>query len=158
MNFINELLIFLVLTGTMLVFLLVYALAENNYDFKKTVTNFVKAEGHNKILMASIKILTVPILVAIVFFGANKAFSAEVQWFPHSKVFVGLDYNVTEKSPMCLDDGTSNRIHSNMGFQQYIAVYGNISFSGKFTHNSCALNKDAPGVNAAGLVVEWIIK
>ncbi len=158
MGFINEALLFLGITLSLLVALILYAFTRNNYNWEETLANFKKAEGHDKVLMASIKILTVPVLVAIVFFGANKAFSQEVKWLPYSKVFVGLDYNIAEKSPMCLDVGTSNRVHSNIGFQQYIAIYGNISFSSKFTHNSCALNKDAPGINAVGLSFEWIIK
>lgn len=155
----DDVITFLMSTAVMLGVLLLYVFVKSGSSREGFKEYWEHSEGKDKPIWKSILfILGIPLLVGILFTAFYKdANSAEIKWFDHSSVFVGLDYT-QHANPFCERDGHSDRISSNMGFKQNIFIKGNVALNAKYTHHSCAINPDSDNAyDAVGLVIEWKI-
>lgn len=163
---------FLILTGSLLIMLIVFAFYKAGWDKKVFMENWVKAEGDKKPIWKGILfILGIPLLLGAVLYATNVE-SREVdysfkdkyvreytqlEWFSEATVYVGLDYT-QNPSPLCRDYGATDKITSNMGFTQSIARKDAWNVVAKYTHHSCAISADKNSYDALGVMVEWTIK
>lgn len=153
----EEIKLFLMLTGALLGMLLFYSAVRTGFTVKGFKDYWLVSEGKSSIPLSIMKILLVPALAGVALFGINQAKASEAKWFDYSTVFVGLDYTIKENS-FCYKGGINDRISSNMGVTQNIWLKGNVNVGFKYTHHSCAINKDLPSYDAVGIVVEWVIR
>lgn len=161
-DFVQELLIYLALAGTMILFLagfIMYKIRKSDKwnSFKEY---FAHAEGSDKPIWKGIGfIIGMPLLMVLLLFGINKvAKGEEIQYFDYTSVFIGIDHT-QRVSPFCEKEGVSDRFTSNMGVKQNIAVYKNFDVNVKYTHHSCAINPDSSnGYDAIGVMFEWKLR
>ena len=97
------------------------------------------------------------LLAAFIVFMIGQVVKAdESAWFDKGSVFIGIDYH-NNGSIFCQNAGVSNEMNSNLGANIEVWRYGNHSFSGNYTHHSCALNPDVNTYDSPGFKYEWKI-
>ena len=122
---------------------------------------FKTQEGIGALSSALLGISAITIIGLFIFGAAMvDASDDEVLWLVDGGVFAGLETTIDrDKSVFCQDSGADPTTHSDLGiwlniFQMY---GGDLSLDSIFSHNSCALSKDAPSNDSIGLRLEWRI-
>lgn len=79
-------------------------------------------------------------------------------FFNDASVFMGID-RTRGTSPQCWEGGVDNRSTSNLGARLNVwqNPSGNVRLNAKYTHHSCALNRDRNGYDALGIELEWYV-
>lgn len=79
-------------------------------------------------------------------------------FFNDASVFMGID-RTKGTSPQCWDGGVDARSTSNLGARLNLwqNPSGNVRVNAKYTHHSCALNRDRNGYDALGIELEWYV-
>lgn len=78
------------------------------------------------------------------------------RWFAYTEVYGGLE-STFKQSPQCQNGSSSNRLTSNGGIRQnvYESYDRNFSLNLKYTHHSCAFNRDRNGYDALGFELNY---
>jgi hypothetical protein len=129
-------------------------------SFEKAINHYRNTENGSLtgIILAAVVfpiVMAAGIKLAYLFIGEAQA--DEVRYFTHTTIFAGLD-NTFKTSPQCYAGDVNDRLTSNLGVQQHLIGYKDIDLYAKYTHHSCATNRDLHGYDAYGLSVHWTFK
>lgn len=117
------------------------------FNFRKMFEYFSTDDGKG-----ILKGIVLAILFAVVLVFANCALSDEDEWFQYGEMYFGIDSTFGE-SPQCWGGGPSNKLTSNIGLKLNIfrRIDRRVEANIKYTHHSCALNRDRHGYDAIGI-------
>lgn len=125
----------------------------------KEAASYIKNnEGITKGVVLAVLVTSIVgvILLGLYSSPAKASDKYSVSFFDKTTVFAGID-NTFKSSPMCDGGVVSDKLTSNIGFQQHLISVDNVSINARYTHHSCALNKDNYQYDALGVMVEWDI-
>ncbi len=145
----NDKLLFFVALALIFIGLFAFAVVKSG----KGLRFFSDREGKGALFSA---LSFVAILGGAVFlFGCSNAKAEDKgEWFEYGKIYMGLDY--TRKiSPQCEDEGPSNRLTGNGGFEAGFYSFGDFGSYVKYTHHSCAVSPDDKSYDALGFGIEY---
>lgn len=79
-------------------------------------------------------------------------------FFNEAKVYSGIDHTMQKSSPQCHSGGLDAKSTSNLGLKLNLFETTDSKFKTnvKYTHHSCAFNKDQNLYDAVGVEVEYI--
>ena len=125
-----------------------------------SLKDYIRKVENKTPLQAALGIMGAMLFAAFIVFMLGQVIKAvkaeEGKWFDRGSVFIGIDYH-NNGSVFCRSNGISDELNSNLGMNIEVYRYGDHSFSGNYTHHSCALNPDVNTYDAAGFKYEWKI-
>ena len=94
----------------------------------------------------------IAVIVIILGLLSSNAGAEEPEYFQYIELYAGIDYVDNEdNSPQCVDGGLDDRITSNLGIRVHVITWHNWQVHGKYTHHSCAINRDFHGYDGYGV-------
>lgn len=161
MQFINEASLVLAIVLLIVIGLLLWRIGP-----KGLVAYFKTPEGKGilkGIVLSPVVILAIAAAFAIGgWLLSGKAQAQELKpygtWFNDASVFMGID-RTKGVSPQCWSGGADDKSTSNLGARLNVwqNPSGNVRVNAKYTHHSCALNRDRNGYDAVGIELEWYV-
>lgn len=118
---------------------------------------FVHLKDNGSLMGILLAFISAVMAILVVSAFYSEAEASEINWFQQTTVFAGVDAEVKNKV-FCHRGDINDKLVSNIGIKQKIMSIDRFSLSAKYTHHSCALNKDKPTYDAVGLSVEWTFK
>lgn len=139
----NLLFISSVILTTIVLMLIVF-----KFNFRKLFSYFRTKDG-----LGILKGIVIAVAVAVILAFADIVTAKEKgEWWSYGEIYFGVD-NTDRISPQCYRDGVNNRITSNLGAKANIFRSSDrkYEFNIKYTHHSCAFNRDRYAYDAIGI-------
>lgn len=155
----NDILIFISSMLGILSVLFIIIMSKKGFSYT-SLKDYIKLVENKTVLEATTGIIAAVLGVAfmVFVFGMFISEAKSAEWFDRGSVFVGIDYH-NNGSVFCQNTstGVSDKYNSNMGATVGIYKDGAHSWSGNYTHHSCAINPDVNTYDAIGFKYEWRI-
>lgn len=99
----------------------------------------------------------IPAIIMLVFY-AYESDAAEITYFNYAQIETGLEYQVGDKAFTTCYEGTFDKVGSNLGASvNFMEINKTFEINGRYTHHSCALERDFNVYDAVGIQLIWKI-
>lgn len=131
----------------------------------KQLPSWAKSKDGKGVMAGVVLAPLVIVIFAVIMFFLPSPAHAQLRvpgvpgtWLNDGSVFAGIDHTFKQSS-QCHAGGYDDRSTSNMGLRVNVWQSENtrLRLNGKYSHKSCALNRDRNSYDALGIELEWCV-